>query len=481
MKNIVDYLYKNSEEKEDKIFCVDNFGTFTYKEAVDSVERIATFLHKQNIVNSPIIFNAERNNKSLIILLGIILSGNYFVPVNVDLSEEKIDSIIASSNAKFQIITDNNAHKNLTIFNYDEMLNCLPDKGALKEIKINLDDKICTIFTSGSTGKPKGVMKTHRNFASFVENFIETFNFNDDLRIANQAPLFFDASMKDVFLTIALGATIYFPDKTLFSMPLKLIEYLNENKINYVCWVPSALTIIVKLNTFKYLKPTHLQYVMFVGEVFLPKYLNIWLRELPDIMYVNLYGSTEIAGVCLYKIINRELDEQKPIPLGVPIKNNKVYIDGEEILVESDQIALGYINDEAKNKEVFEVKNGIKILHTGDFGFLNEDGDIVFTSRKDFQIKHMGYRIELQEIDIAVSSLKCINNCAVLYDKRADKIVAFVSLNNTLQSPVKEIITDLKNILPPYMLPNRVEILDDLPLNANGKIDRNKLKQIIGE
>ena len=224
-----------------------------------------------------------------------------------------------------------------------------------------------------------------------------------------------------------------------------------------------------------------LKYVMFVGEVFMPKYLNMWIDALPFVTYCNLYGSTEIAGVCLYKKITEKIPEDKPIPLGKPLANNVVYLDDGEIIVVSDQTAIGYINDPEKNDKVFAIINGKKHLKTGDFAFENEEGDIVFKSRKDFQIKHMGYRIELQEIDLSVARLDYIGNCAVLYSQSADKIIAFVSLSNPLENPAKTIISDLKEMLPAYMVPNKIEVLDELPLNANGKIDRVKLKQMIGE
>lgn len=373
-------------------------------------------------------------------------------------------------------------YKQVEFFNFEEICNHKSNSQTLKNLEkdFNCENPIYTVYTSGSTGKPKGVIKTQENVIAFVNNFVQTFNFESGLNIANQAPLFFDASMKDVFLCIATCSTLFFPDKTLFAVPLKLVEYLNTHMINYICWVPSALTIIVRLNTFKYLKPMFLKYVMFVGEVFMPKYLDMWIDALPNITYCNLYGSTEIAGVCLYKKITEKLPEDKPIPLGKALANNTVFLEDGEIVVLSDQTAIGYINDPEKNSKVFAVKDGKKYLKTGDFAFENEDGDIVFTSRKDFQIKHMGYRIELQEIDLSVARLKYIGNCAVLYNQPADKIVAFVSLSSPIENPAKTIITDLKEILPAYMVPNKIEVLDELPLNANGKIDRVKLKEMIG-
>lgn len=479
VNNIIEFLLNKGDL--DKLLCVDSDSKYTYKEAVDIVKRIATFFYEQGISNQPIMLKAERNCATLLTIFGIILSNNYYVPVNADLSEEKLGHIIESSKIKYEVAFNDVYDNRLKSFDYSNIIKTNIDVNAINYFKSNFNENnnIYTVYTSGSTGVPKGVLKTHKNTISFVENFMSTFNFEDDLRIANQSPLFFDASMKDVFLTFAGGGTLYFPEKTLFAMPLKLVEYLNENQINFICWVPSALTIIVKLKTFNYLKPQYLRYVFFVGEVFIPKYLNIWIEQLPFVTYVNIYGSTEIAGVCLYKVINHKLPEDKPIPLGRPLNNNNVYLDDGEIVVESDQIASCYVNDDVKNSQVFGFKNGKRALKTGDYAFLNEDNDFVFTSRKDYQIKHMGYRIELQELDLSVGALSYIDNCSVLFDDKNDKIVAFTTLNTTLDNPVKVILNDLKQKLPPYMMPNVVRVLDTMPLNANGKIDRVKLKSIL--
>lgn len=481
MKNIIESFKSNVINNPDKLFCVCDTNSYTYKESYEIVNKIATSLCNKGIIYEPIMLKAERDCKTLLTMLGIIMSNNHYVPVNPEFSNEKVESVIESSSVKYEISFDGVSTNGLTTISYDEMVTCECEDiyGKVSE-NFNENNNIYTIYTSGSTGKPKGVLKTQKNIISFVSNFVETFNFTKPMNIANQAPLFFDASMKDVYLAIATGSTLYFPNKTLFAMTVKLIEYLNENKINYICWVPSALSIIVRLKTFKYIKPEYLEYVMFVGEVFLPKYLNMWIGELPNITYVNLYGSSECAGVCLYKIIDGLLDEEKPIPLGRALANNNVYLDDGEIVLESDQIASCYVNDEEKNSLVFTYNNNKKTLRTGDYAFINDEGDFVFTSRKDFQIKHMGYRIELQEIDIYISALEYIDNCAVLFDKEKDKIHAFVSVNKEMESPVKTIIEDLKNRIPSYMVPNKVTIMDNLPLNANGKIDRVKLKEFMG-
>ncbi len=494
MKNIVEFLKKEAEENPNKLFLVDgnmdnksenlqqnvDERSLTFRETFEEALKIAEVLHEQKINQQPIMIKAERKSNTVVAMLGIIMSNNFYVPVNPDYSADKINSIIQSSSIEYELCF-NQSDTNLKHIMFDDCLKKDVSKNLydLLSQDFSENNSIYTIYTSGSTGKPKGVLKTHKNMIAFVNNFLETFDLKHGKHIANQAPLFFDASMKDLYLSLALGATLFFPNKSLFSVPLKLIEYLNDNKINYIFWVPSALTIIVRLKTLLYATPKFLEYVFFVGEVFLPKYINMWLTQLPEVKYVNLYGSTELAGVCLYKVINKLLPEDKPIPLGKPIKNNNVFLSDGELIVESDQIASCYVNDEEKNQQVFVCDGSKRFLKTGDYAFIDENEDFVFTTRKDFQIKHMGYRIELQEIEIAISSISYITSCVVLFNKDKDSLVCFASVQTQIENPVKNLVVDLKQKLPVYMVPNQYQILQELPLNANGKIDRVKLKELI--
>ena len=323
------------------------------------------------------------------------------------------------------------------------------------------------MFTSGSTGEPKGVLKNHSNVVSFIGNFIKTFPMLGNERVANQTPFFFDASMKDIYLTLALGATLYIPSKIRFSLPTETIKYLVDNKITMIYWVPSILMMIAKTRILNFVKPSDLRYVFFVGEVMQPKYLNMWLDALKNTRFFNTYGSTEIMGVSLYYEIKEHFDGDI-LPTGKPLANNRVELVDGEIVVTSDQVAVGYLN-----KPPF---NGV--MHTGDYATYDKDGNIVFASRKDYQIKHLGYRIELQEIEAAITNLEYIDSCAAIYDEVKDQIILFAALNTQIDNPSFTILNDAKAKLQFYMIPNKVIIIDKMPLNNNGKTDRIKLKEV---
>lgn len=350
-------------------------------------------------------------------------------------------------------------------------------------------DPAYAIFTSGSTGVPKGVLVSQRSVINFTEWWCETFAFTEEEVFANQTPFYFDASVKDIYATLRCGATMYIVPKKLFSLPAKLVNFLNDNHVNCIDWVPSVLCMIANFKTLEKVKPLYLKKVMFLGEVMPTRQFNIWRRALPEVKFANLYGPTEATGDCTYYKIEREFLDTEPIPIGYACENTEVIllnekdqpVQGEEegeICVRGCSLALGYYNDPRKTDEVF-VRNPLqknyyeRIYRTGDLGKYNSYGEIVFVARKDSQIKHMGHRIELGEIETALSSFAEIDRVCCLYDQDTQKIVAIYE--GAIEA--KELTMRLKDSIPRYMLPNRYQRVENMPVNLNGKIDRVKLKE----
>jgi acyl-CoA synthetase (AMP-forming)/AMP-acid ligase II len=221
------------------------------------------------------------------------------------------------------------------------------------------------------------------------------------------------------------------------------------------------------------------------------KQLNKWKKYLPDAVYVNLYGPTEITCNCTYHILDREYEKDEIIPIGIPFRNEKVFLlDDEdreirrpgvegEICVSGSCLALGYYREPEKTAEVF-VQNPLnnrfeeKIYRTGDLGKYDDTGVLFYTSRKDFQIKHMGQRIELSDIDVSAMSVDGVSRACSLYDSKHQKIILFY----TGEINKENLSICMREKLPPFMLPSKTIKLDDFPLNKNGKIDRKALEEI---
>ena len=236
--------------------------------------------------------------------------------------------------------------------------------------------------------------------------------------------------------------------------------------------------------------PEHLRLVTFAGEAMPAKQLRTWQEKLPNVRFVNLYGPTEITVDCTYFDVKRQYADDEYIPIGKACRNMQVLVlkddDTEagvgevgELCVRGTGVALGYYGNRAKTDEVF-VQNPLNplfndiIYRTGDLVRPDDDGNLVFVSRKDFQVKHKGNRIELGEIEVAVNAIEGVTNAACIFDHDNDKLVLYYT---TVDGQPMDIINLVKERIPVYMFPEVVNHLAQMPYNLNGKIDRIELKK----
>jgi len=281
---------------------------------------------------------------------------------------------------------------------------------------------------------------------------------------------------------------IVVPDN-LAMFPVRLVEFVAANPINFIFWVPTIMVNIANLDLLAKIKLDRLTKVFFIGEVFPTKHLKYWRRHLPKAMFVNLYGPIEITVACTYYIVDREFSDAEKLPLGFPCRNTEIMILNDqnqlakvdeqgEICVRGSSLALGYYNNPERTVKGF-VQNPLNphypelIYRTGDVGYWNDRGEVMFLGRRDFQIKHLGYRIELGEIEHAVLQLDGIRNCCVVYNQNKSEITLFYECDRELTPAF--IRGKLSLSLPKYMLPTVFNWMELLPRNPNGKIDRAQL------
>ena len=209
-------------------------------------------------------------------------------------------------------------------------------KGGREHIDTNL---LYVFFTSGSTGTPKGVSKTHKGLINFIFWYEDEFKIGKDDIIANQAQFYFDASARDIFISIKAGAILHIIPNNLFVFPKKIISYLEKNHITIISWMPSVLIYFANSNALKENNLKNLRFILFVGEIMPNKQLNIWRQNLPWVSFVNLYGSTEIAGVCSYYICDRDFKDDELLPIGKSRDNIELLIFDENLqLILSDEV-----------------------------------------------------------------------------------------------------------------------------------------------
>ena len=494
MMNVVDYLENSINIYKNKIAVIEEDKKITYESLGYLSKCVGSYIGK-NHFNEPIIVFMDKGIDTLITFLGTVYAGCFYTLINPDLPEARINQIKEVINSKL-VITNEDYFTLASSYFKDCEVKLISD---LKEAKINEDvllnayqnhldvDPLYVNFTSGSTGTPKGVVISHRSVIDFIDHFTNIFAFKQSDVIANQAPFDFDVSVKDIYSSLKVGATLVIVPKKYFSSPASLLDYLCDNKVTTLTWAVSALCLITTFHGLDYKVPTTIEKVLFSGEVMPIKHLKMWMEKLPQTTFVNLYGPTEITCNCLYYVIDRN-KEYDSIPIGRPFPNERVFLLDDkgniikskstigEVCVSGTCVGLGYYNnEEVTNKNfVLNNKNYLELIYkTGDLAYLDEDDNYVFVGRKDFQIKYQGHRIELEEIDKAVMNIEGVIRSCTIFDSEKERLYTFF-----VGDLDKDIITsNLRKVLPTYMIPSKIIKVDVMPLTKNGKIDRSKLKE----
>ena len=501
--NVLDYLDSASEKHANKIAFSDGKNAITFRDLQCQAKSIGS--HIANSIDCsirlPIVVFVDRNVESIISFFGVVYSGNFYVPIDSKMPKHRIELIFSTLNPVAAIEITGSDSKMLADISYhglsitfEASTATVIDDELLIGIRNRLIDidPLYTIFTSGSTGVPKGVVISHKSVIDLAEWLVDTFKFTENDVLGNQTPFYFDGSVKDIYITLKTGATMYIIGRKYFSFPKLLTEILNEKGITSILWATSAVCLIGNSGILSEVELKYLNKVFFAGEAMPAKQLNIWRKNLPQATFVNLYGPTEVTVDCTYYIVDRDFADDEYIPIGVACKNKEILVLNSddrlvcaeeigELCVRGTGLALGYYNDPERTKLVF-VQNPMhnffedKIYRTGDMVKHNDRNELVFLSRKDFQIKHMGNRIELGEIEVIVNAIKNVTSAVCIYDLNDKKIVLFYTSYNNVGV---DIINMIKDKLPKYMFPNVVkQYIGSMPYNSNGKIDRLKLEEI---
>ena len=536
MRNILEYLERSAKRCPQKTAVTEREKSMTYAQWQESSKRIGTALcglrdHEGKPIpmyrekGKPIPVYMEKGILALQCFFGIVYSGNFYVFLNPELPVTRLREIVKILEAEVlltdqehlekakELLTDQEHFEGAKellanqeylevagkpgcagVFLAERLLETPVNEEELNRVREQAvdTDPLYANFTSGSTGVPKGVLVGHRSVIDFIDNFVELFHMRETDVIGNQAPFDFDVSVKDIYSSVSAGATLVVIPRELFSQPAALLDMICEKRITTMIWAVSALCLISTFHGLDYRTPDCVKKILFSGEVMPKKHLKLWQERLPEAEFVNLYGPTEITCNCTYHRIDRNRAYEEKIPIGIPFPNEKVFLldDQDDMVTEPGQVgeicvggtalAIGYYRNQEQTEKHF-VQNPLnkncyeRIYRSGDLGCYNERGELYFCGRRDFQIKHMGHRIELEEIEAMFMKQEGVERVCCVFDEKKSRLYA-AYLGKARE---QELLKQVSDVLPVFMIPRKLVRMETLPISKNGKIDRGEVLRLV--
>ncbi|MDO5111464.1 MAG: amino acid adenylation domain-containing protein [Clostridia bacterium] len=501
--NILEYFEKTVARVSAKTAVIDGEKSIDFATLAQQSKKLSRVLaQKAGVIRRPIAVYMPKCIGSVVSDMGIIYSGNAYMNLDVKTPAARISAILERIDPVL-LITDA-AHESAVaaIWPADKtvVLDAL-DFAALSYAQADVDktlypvldtDPLCIINTSGSTGVPKGVVLNHHSFIDFTDWANTTMGFSENEVMGCLSPIVFDIYSYELCLLMSRGGTMVLLQESMAAFPARILQTLIDNRVTFIFWVPTIMVNIANMGLLDKLPLPDIKTVWFAGEVFPTKQFNIWRRALEGARFVNMYGPIEITLDCTHYIVERDIPDDEPIPIGYAMRNTDILILNEEnrlcapgeegeLCVRGSSLAMGYYNNPEKTAAAF-VQNPLNttypetIYRTGDVAAVNERGEIVFRGRKDTLVKHSGYRIELAEIEhVIINTLKLVENGCIVYDHAKKEIVFFYEGAEEL--PVAALRKQIGTALPKYMIPTVYVRLESMPRNTNGKIDRLALKE----
>ncbi len=522
MNIILEQIEYAQRQWGDRPAVYDGKTRLTYRELAEAAQRAGAALCGQIRRGEPVAVLAEKSSAVLTCMYGVVYAGGFYVPINPEQPPERVRKILEVLEARM-VLTDTEGVPRLQAAGYEGRILDVEETAGLggtsadreipaearqklAEIRAEMrgEDPLYGIFTSGSTGTPKGIVVSHRSVIDFIGHFTEIFGITQEDVMGNQAPFDFDVSVKDLYSALFTGAEAVLIPRAYFSTPPRLLDYLCDSGVTVLVWAVSALCLVSGLKGLRYRVPDKVRLVMFSGEVMPIRHLTMWQDALPEAEFVNLYGPSEITCNCTFFRISRRYGKTEKIPIGGPFPGRQIFLadpeapvpaDGSvytpslirqagvngELCVAGESLAIGYYRDPAQTAARFvhwRMEDGSvqRVYRTGDLALMGEDGELYFAGRSDFQIKHMGHRIELEEIETNLMALDAVQRAVCLFDTNKNRLLSWY----TGDAEPQEIRSLLKERVPAYMIPSRIVRIDEMPLNKNGKIDRAHFRELAG-
>lgn len=490
----------------------------TYKQLNFKANQLALFLQNIGVKREKFVgIFIEKGIDAVIAMIAVLKAGGAFVIIDSKWSYEKIAEIFYKASIKTLIVDGINLEllkgkdfpKKLLLQIISMNMNkckfegvtgfCNEDyKNYSGDNLINIsdsEDSAHIYFTSGSTGNSKGIVGPHSLIVHLAGALIQQFCFDENCRFSQLSNLSFDSSLRDIFIPLFCGATVCIPTGEVFSDSNKLANWINDEEITVVQCVPSIFNRIIKVSTEneRFFQFKNLRYIFQAGEALNIKYLIKWFHKYHDnIQLINLYGTTETMVKSFYKIDFIKLPYLMSIPIGKPIKNTELLVMKDKkickahevgtLYIRSPYLTKGYLNNYELTKKSF-IQNPLHnnyidiIYNTGDQAKYLPDGNVVLLGRNDNQVKIQGVRVEIDEIEGAIKSIQGVNEAILIVRERVDmpEIILFIVAEDDLSHDDINVL--LADKIPIVCMPKHIVFLNQMPVNVNGKVDRQYLKQ----
>jgi amino acid adenylation domain-containing protein len=485
------YLIDTAGRSGQSVAIAESGRTVSFEELLNNALAIAATLQQRGLQKGDrVALILSKNADAITALFATLLAGAIYVPIQPRWPAERIASTLEDCGAHFVFAESaegppsiTNAHSKETI-RWEEALS--HGTAGFRAPAVSPQDTAFILFTSGSTGRPKGVAISHSAAAAFVNWSAREFRIGPEDRIACPSPLSFDLSTFDIFNMARCGATCVIAPEQNAWFPRFLTALLDEERITIWYSVPSILTGMLNEGGLARRAYPALRAILFAGEVFASSNVVRLQAAVPNAALYNLYGPTETNVVTWYQV-PPQFDDSRPVPIGRPCPYARVELDaageGEgELLVAGDSLMTGYWNRPEETARVFtERSEAARYYRTGDRVATAPDGNLLFRGRLDRQVKRHGFRIELGEIEAALSRHAAILESAVLSHQNAGEtaIIAFVRTANTGSLSQTALRSHCAQVLPSYMLPDRILFLPAIPKGSRGKTDYAALRKML--
>ena len=529
MKNVLEWLEATITKSPEKIAFSDTENSITFAQVYDIARNTGAYLiEKLGVDRTPVAVFAGRKMVTPAYFLGVVYAGRPYAPIDASLPDKRIEKIlenlcpraivadreslehvesivdelaksegfdrpqifVAEDISRFEQVVCADSNCKISESVGDAVTDSENDTLAAVRRQMSMTDPLYIIYTSGSTGNPKGVMTSHLSLMTYINAYCDVMHIEGDDVLGNQSPLDYIAAIRDIYLPLKTGCSTAIIPKEYFMEPNALFDYMNEKKVSSVGWSVSAFTILTSLGAFEETELKSLRKICFSGSVMPCRVLRKWQENLPKAHFVNQYGPTEATASCTYYSVDHTVEEDEVLPIGQAYDNYRVFLIDEhgnepavgeqgEICVCGPILALGYYNDWKRTEAAFTLNPLNKayperMYRTGDYGRLDEDGILHFCGRMDRQIKHMGHRVELDEVEHAANVVEGVAESCVIYNKAKEVLILFY----TGDCDRRSLALALRDELPGFMVPRKIKKLEQLPKLPNGKYDMKKLEEM---